>query len=444
MVTPVVAFIMLFQDLGLSMASVQRKELSEQLVSQLFWVNVLSGLSLTVVTAAGARLVSLFYGDARLTSITMALGTAFLLNGLVAQQRALLIREMRLVFIAFGQVSGLAAGTAAGIVCAAVGLSYWSLVIMTLVQTIVTGAVLWARPQFKPSPRVGIRGVRDSLSFGLNYTGYTILYFVSRNVDNVLLGRFWGSNELGLYNRAYSLLLLPFQQLNGPFQNVVVPALSRLQDDNDRYAKYYLKALSMLSSLALPAVVALVVLSRDLVRVLLGEQWMPAARIFAVLGITALFHTSYLTMTWLNVSLGRPKRQLHWWMIATPVTLAGILAGLAFGGFGVAIGYTAANAVLFLPGLWYGTRGSAVSPKAVLKASFRPFLVAAAVGIIVYLVSIAPFTKDVYARLVGELGVALVSWAALSLAISRQDSPLWRIVGAQLTGRRSKSPNPRS
>jgi len=102
MATPLVTFVMLFQDLGLSMATVQRKVLAEELVVRLFWVNVLAGFGLSAVTILCAPLVSLFFHDGRLTAITMALGGAFFIGGLGAQQRALLTREMR-----FGFLSGL-------------------------------------------------------------------------------------------------------------------------------------------------------------------------------------------------------------------------------------------------------------------------------------------------------------------------------------------------
>ena len=428
MATPLVTFAMLFQDLGLSMATVQRKALSEELVIGLFWVNVLAGFGLSAVTVLCAPLVSLFFHDGRLTAITMALGSAFIIGGIGAQQRALLAREMRFGFLSALQIVAVALSAVCAIAAVLLGLGYWSLVVLTLVNTFVVSIGAWFVPQFTPRLTRSLKGASDSIRFGLNYTGVGVLDFFARNMDNVLIGRYWGSTELGYYNRAYGLLLQPLYRIHAPFETVVIPGLSKLQDDDARYAKYYLKALSTMSAIALPAIVALMIVSKDVVAVFLGPHWAPAVSMFAILGITALFHTTYLTTAWLFVSLGRTGRQLRWSLMAVPVTIAGIAAGLPLGGLGVSIGYTAANVLLFLPGVWYATRDTPLRVKAVLAANRQGVLIAAGVGMVVYLVSLVPLA-NVYVRFAMEAGMGLVAWSVLSPVVSGKDSPLRRLVG---------------
>ena len=435
MATPLVIFAMLFQDLGLSMATVQRKVLSEELLSGLFWVNLLAGFCLSAITVLCAPLVSLFFHDSRLTAITMALGSAFIIGGLGAQQRALLTREMRFGFLSALQVAAVAISAIGAIVAALLGLGYWALVVLTLVNTFVVSLGAWIVPQFRPRFVRSLKGAGDSIRFGLNYTGVGLLDFFARNVDNILIGRYWGSAELGYYSRAYSLLLQPLYRIHSPFETVVIPGLSKLQEDGARYAKYYLKVLSTISTMALPAIVALMIVSKDVVAVFLGPRWTPAVPIFAVLGVTALLHTTYLTTAWLFVSLGRTGRQLRWSLIAVPVAIAGIAAGLPLGGLGVAIGYTAANVLLFLPGIWYATRNTPLGVKEVLGANRQGVLIAAGVGVVVYFVSLVPLS-NVYLRFAMEAAAALVAWSVLSLVVSRKDSPLHRLVGLASAARR--------
>ena len=428
MATPLVTFVMLFQDLGLSMATVQRKVLSEEIVVGLFWVNVLAGFGLSAVTVLCAPLVSLFFHDGRLTAITMALGSAFIIGGVGAQQRAVLTRQMRFAFLSALQIVAVGVSALGAIAAALLGLGYWALVVLTLVNTFVVSIGAWIVPQFKPRLVRSLKGAGESIRFGLNYTGVGLLDFFARNMDNVLIGRYWGSTELGYYGRAYSLLLQPLYRIHSPFETVVIPGLSKLQGDDARYAKYYLKALSTISAMALPAIVALMIVSKDVVAVFLGPRWAPAVPMFAILGATALFHTTYLTMAWLFVSLGRTGRQLRWSLIAVPVTIAGIVAGLPLGGLGVSIGYTAANVLLFVPGIWYATRGTPLRVKAVLGANKQGVLIAAGVGVVVYLVSLVPLS-NVYVRFAIEAVAGLVAWSVLSLMVSRKDSPLRRLVG---------------
>ena len=149
---------------------------------------------------------------------------------------------------------------------------------------------------------------------------------------------------------------------------------------------------------------------------------------FAVLGVSALFHTTYLTTAWLFVSLGRTGRQLRWSLIAVPVTIAGIAAGLPLGGLGVSIGYTAANALLFVPGIWYATRNTPLGVRAVLGANKQGVLIAAGVGVVVYLVSLVPLS-NVYVRFAVEAAAGFVAWSVLSPVVSGKDSPVRRLAG---------------
>src|SRR5258705_7422603 len=44
--------------------------------------------------------------------------------------------------------------------------------------------------------------------FRSNFTGFSTINFFSRNLDNLLIGRVWGAQQLGLYSRAYQLMML--------------------------------------------------------------------------------------------------------------------------------------------------------------------------------------------------------------------------------------------
>ena len=91
------------------------------------------------------------------------------------------------------------------------------------------------------------------LAFGRNLTGYNVLNYLSRNLDNLLIGRYWGAQQLGLYSRAYQLLLLPLDQIVGPVDGVAVTALSRLATTPERYRQAYLRMLEKLAMVTMPA-----------------------------------------------------------------------------------------------------------------------------------------------------------------------------------------------
>src|SRR4029077_17468142 len=95
-------------------------------------------------------------------------------------------------------------------------------------------------------------GVRSMLLFGGNLTGFSVINYWARNLDNLLIGRVWGAAQLGLYSRAYQLLLLPVNQITVPITAVAMPALSRLVDSPERYRRAYVRILAKLAMVTMP------------------------------------------------------------------------------------------------------------------------------------------------------------------------------------------------
>ena len=136
-------------------------------------------------------------------------------SGLAAQHQALILREMRFVTLAKIDLLSLTISSAVGVVMALLGWRYWSLVGMAVVGSIVSAAGVWLAIPWVPGPPRRKCGVLSMLHFGWMATCNNLVVFLAWNSDNILLGRFWGADALGLYGRAYQLATLPVQQLTG-------------------------------------------------------------------------------------------------------------------------------------------------------------------------------------------------------------------------------------
>src|SRR5439155_6207554 len=155
-------------------------------------------------------------------------------------------------------------------------------------MTLVTVVGVWTVCRWRPGlPARGI-GIRSMLSYGGNLTGFNVMTFFSRNLHNALIGKFWGPYQLGVYSRAYQMLLMPMQQINAPLAAVAVPTLSRLADSPERYRAAYLKILEKIAMITMPLVAFMIATSDWLVLVLLGPKWQEAGRIFMLLSIAAI------------------------------------------------------------------------------------------------------------------------------------------------------------
>jgi PST family polysaccharide transporter len=353
MVGAIVGFVGLFKDVGLSMATLQRPHITHAQVSTLFWINVAVSLMLTVVAVGIAPAVAWFYGEPRLSLIVVATASSFVFGGLAAQHTALLRRQMRFAALAGIDVVSIAVGIATGIALAWLGAGYWSLVAIGVAYAAIGMALCWLASGWRPSMPSRTSGVRTMLAYGSNLTGSSILQYINRNLDNVLIGWWWGAGPLGRYDKAYSLLMLPITQVNGPISAVAIPALCRLQNDWPRYRRYYCKAVSLMVFLGMPIVAFAYVAADKLVLLLLGPQWGDTVEIFRALAPAAFVGTFNVATGWVFVSLGFANRQLRLAAFNTVMIVAAMLVSLPYGPLGVARGFSVAVVALRLPHIMY-------------------------------------------------------------------------------------------
>ena len=340
MIHPVTAFVWLMRDLGLSAATVQQEELEERQVNALFWINVVVSIGLGGLVAILSPAVAAFYGDERLVWLTVALASTMVLGGVAAQHQALLRREMRFLEIGFIEVLGLGAGFAAAVVAANLGLGYWALVINLALRETLISLLLMVRSGWRPSRPSHLRSVGGMLRFGGYFAGSKFLESSSKNVDAILIGKFWGSQALGLYNVAYRLLLLPIQQINGPVGMVAVPILSRLQNDPERYRRFYRQGMLLLASASTPLVMLTAAAAERMVVVLAGTQWRESTPIFLALAPAAWVGSFNVATLWVFISTGRTGRELAMKCVTIPIIIAGIAIGVQYGPIGAALGYS--------------------------------------------------------------------------------------------------------
>lgn len=372
MVTAIVGFIWVFGDLGLSTATLQKDDITHAQVSNLFWANVLLGVVCAVLTSALAPVVSIAFGEPRLVAITLALSLGFVVSGTGVQHQALLRRQMRFGALAMADIVSLVVGIVAGVSAAWLGAGYWAIVIDTLVSGVARTASVWLLCHWLPMLPTRNSGVRSMLRFGGHLTATNILNYFCRNLDNILIGWRWGAQPLGLYSKAYNLLLLPMQQINAPIAAVALPALSRLQTAPDQFRAYYCRAIGMMMTLGMPLVLFIVVFADELVLVILGPAWRECGTIFRLLGPAAFVGTFNVAIGWVYVPLGRGARMFRWAVVYSSVIVGSFFCGLPWGAKGVAAAYGITMFGVWWPSLWYCYRGSPIRYRDLLGVLWTP------------------------------------------------------------------------
>ena len=360
MVMAVTGFAGLFRDLGLSSAAIQKKDLTPAQQSNLFWLNVAMGTLLTVLVAAASPLVAWFYGKPELSSVTLALSASFVIGSLGTQHGAMLVREMQFARQAVANIGGPVIGLILSVALALNGCSYWSLVWGNLAGGVVTTSLLFALSPFSPTLFTKGAGVRDMLKFGANVTAFDLVNYFHRNLDNVLIGRFWGSVQLGYYSRAYSLLMLPINAARNPILSVGFPALSSLQGEPDLYRRYFRGMTSAIALTSIPLATYLCVFSTQVIHLTLGLEWAQVIPIFSILAGVCIVQPVLTMWAVVALSFGMARKYLYLGIANTCASATGFIVGMPWGAKGVALGYLVSTGLSAYPLLFWSFHGTPV------------------------------------------------------------------------------------
>jgi O-antigen/teichoic acid export membrane protein len=431
MVTAITGLASGFADLGLSEATIQRKEITHRQVSALFWINVAVGLGLMLVTAALAPVLAKFYREPRLVNITLVLSITFLIGGLRVQPDALLKRQMRFASMAIRDLTSFALGVAVAITLALRGAGYWALVALPLTLNFTQMTLSWVMVKWRPDLPRRDSDVGSMVAFGGNVAASYFIFNLNRNLDNVLVGWYWGAAPLGLYSRAYNLLMLPVRQLSAPATSVAVPAFSKIQGDQERFARYYLRATSLIMWISAPLFGFLFVAANPVIVLILGAQWREAAPVFQILVISALGQMLLETTIWLLISRGLSERLLKLLLIISPIIVASFVIGLPFGVKGVALSSSLVLLSILPWALKFTFRGTDLNLQSVGRVLFYPIsLCLAGVSLAKLALHFISPERIVSQLLVVAMGFVLAySIAALIPPVRREFRSLSKLLG---------------
>lgn len=350
MATAVTNFIEIFRDLGTGAAIIREKEVSNRLLSSVFWLNLTLGFLLFLGVVLLAFPAALFFHQPRLVPVMQALAAVFLFSSISVVPNGLLVREMTFRPIAIAQLTGAAIGTTVAIVAALLGAGVWSLVLSALVSGFVTAVSLWWACPWRPQLVVDWGEMRSIASYSLHLSGFNFVNYFSRNADNLVVGRFLGAVALGYYQMAYTLMTYPLSNLSSVIASVVFPALSTLQKDDARFRSAFKRVCTLVGLVTIPAMLGLAVVAGPLVAVALGARWGPVASLLVVFAPLGMLQSIFTIVGTIYNAKGRADLLLRWGLFSGSVYVVSFFLGLPWGILGVAISYTIAWVVLMVPG----------------------------------------------------------------------------------------------
>ncbi|MBE7473843.1 MAG: colanic acid exporter [Anaerolineae bacterium] len=331
MIVVFTGFIEMFRELGLGAALVQNQQVKDIHYTSVFWLNLVTGLVLTGLTFIAAPLIAMFYDEPRLTPLTSLVAVDFFITSLSITHGTILSRSMQFRLLAFVDIMAAGIAGAVAITLAMTGYGVWSLIWRTLINSIVETLILWRVSNWRPRWLFDRAAVTELLGFSSNLLAFNVLNYWVRNGDNLLIGKFIGTAELGIYARGYSMMTLPISQVTQVLGRVMFPALSTIQHDRARVKEIYLRAVAMIALVTFPLMLGLFTVAEPFVLTVFGVKWVqlvPLLRIFSLLGMV---QSITVTIGWVLQSQGRTDLMLRWRLTTGIILFGGFVMGVWIG-----------------------------------------------------------------------------------------------------------------
>jgi O-antigen/teichoic acid export membrane protein len=433
------ALVIIFADLALGAALVQRRELSERDRSTVFWTSTAIGLAFTLGGVVLSGPLAAFYGEPEVQPLFAALSVSFLVTALSTTQTALLTRTMDFRSLELRMMAGTVAGGAVGIYMAATGYGAWAIIAQHLAMATVSTALLWAFSPWRPRFVFSLASLRDLGGFSLNVFWTRVIFYLNNNADNILIGRFLGSAALGIYAVAYNVMIAPLSRIMAPIVEVFTPAFARMQDDPARIGSVWLRALRLVATIMVPGMLGLILVAPEFVHIVLTDRWAEAVPVIQILAWVGLLQSMQRFNSSVLQSRDRTRTLLFCSIVTVVASLCAFGIGLQWGIVGVATAYAVSSTFAEPYYAWRTMRTVGVSVRTYLANLVG--VIEAALGMVVCVLGTRVFLlpEDMPAAL--RLAILVVVGAAAYLPLWAWRAPeVVADVRGQLRRRRKKAP----
>ncbi len=331
LITVFTGFVKTFSDAGLSYLII-RSDYGKLFQRVIHYLSFIIGVILFLLVALIAYPISLFYEDSALILPTLVMSLNFIFRSLVIVPYGVLSKQLKFNSLGSLELIGSVIEVLFMILFAFLGFSYWALILPPLVGSVVRIFMYYNRTKirFKIYPRKYlIVGFRKAKSIIGNLSGFTFLNYWARNSDNLIIGKVYGADSLGIYNRAYRLLTMVTGIMTGLFGKVLYPSLKDLMSKGGDVNREYMNLLGIISLINYPIAVLLIFFSEPLVVLLWSERWILVADLLPYIGILILTQT--LNSTTGNIFILYSKEKIMF-RLGIPVNIV-MIAAIATGAF---------------------------------------------------------------------------------------------------------------
>jgi O-antigen/teichoic acid export membrane protein len=408
LVTFVLGFMNLFMDMGLTSAILHRQDISKQEYASLYWINVFISIALAAIIILFSPLIAGFYNEPELNILIPLMSVSIIFSALGRQFRTIEQKELHFKYLGIIDIISAVCGLAVGVIMAVMGFGVYALVFGSLIIYGVSNMVFLIKGLATHGMlfHFNYKETKPFLGIGIYQVGGQIINYFNRDLDVLIIGKFFGTEILGGYSLAKQLVRRPLQIIDPIITKVGVSIFPKYQNNHVVLRKYFTKLINAKGSINALVYGAIAILAPYLVQIFYGNDFMsivPYVQLFAML---VYLRSMGGIMGILVITTGRTDYEFYWNLITTLLMPIAIILGAMHSVIMIIILMTFVQLILLIPG-WY------MFYKRLINLEFLPFfksnLIPALIAAVFVILTLIVFKNN----LVGEIFMTAVLFVSL-------------------------------
>jgi len=326
LVTFVLGFMDLFMDMGLTSAILHKQEISRNEYASLYWINVIFSFILFTLICLASPFIGAFYNEAELVVLIPIVAISIILSALGRQFKTIEQKQLNFKYIAITDIVGAAIGLVVAIVTAMKGFGVYALIYGALIQYAISNGIYFINGLRERGLilHYSYNETKPFFKIGIYQVGGQVVNYFNRDLDILLIGKFFGSEILGGYSLAKQLVKRPMQILNPIISKVATPVFAILQKDKQQLKIKFLSFLNTVATINFIAYVMLALLAYPAVLVLYGKEFLDITLLVQILSVYMFLRSVGSPVGSLLTATGRTDMDLYWnlfVLLVTPIAI---------------------------------------------------------------------------------------------------------------------------
>lgn len=328
----IMSFLNIIVDIGIGPAVVQYKALTKNHLDSLFTLNIYIGIFLACILFFLSGVISSYYGDVVLKRVCQLMTLVIFFNSLNVVPNALMRKDKRFRTIAIRTLFFQICSGVIAVWGAFHGWGIYALLVSPILTAIGVFCVNYYNYPLRPVVSMNKEAIILVSSFSFFQFAFNFFNYFSRNLDKLIIGRYYSLSQLGYYDKSYQLMLVPLHNITYVFEPVLHPILSSLQDNRHELGLKNCKLASLISKISFPIGLYLYFSGGEVIRFVFGNQWGPAIPVFKVLALSLPLQMIQSTSGAIYQAAGKTNHMFYNGILNTTVTITGFLMSVLFGG----------------------------------------------------------------------------------------------------------------